>query len=106
MEKYLKTLFLLHFYASLVETGVSEEAVSCLKKFRYETRQSATDFCESLVGEIRQSLIPDYTNSQVGLKALVVDHPKYLPAYDSDPTIQSMLNVLEIIERKHKEYGI
>lgn len=105
-QQRLTTLFLLHFYASLVETGVSEEAVSCLKKFRYETRQSATDFCESLVGEIRQSLIPDYTNSQVGLKALVVDHPKYLPAYDSDPTIQSMLNVLEIIERKHKEYGI
>lgn len=105
-QQRLTTLFLLHFYASLVENDVTENAVSCLKKFRYETRQSATDFCESLVGEIRQSLLLNYSSRQYGIKALITDHPRYLPTYDSDPTIQSMLNVLNFIESKHKEYGI
>ena len=79
--------------------------VDALLKFRYETRQSATDFLEALVGDIRNDIKPLYS-SQKKIKDMILDNPKYLPNYDSDPTIISMLNVLEQIEIKCREYNI
>lgn len=104
-QQRLTTLYLLHYYASIVQTDVSDCMVECLKKFRYETRQSATDFCDSLVDDIRHSLIENYQDGK-RIKELIKDNPKYLPSYDSDPTIISMLNVLEKIEEKHNAYKI
>jgi len=100
-QQRLTTLFLLHYYSSIVQPGVSTDDVDDLKKFRYETRQSATDFIESLLGTIRNSLLQDYTD-QNSIKEIIVDNPKYLPSYSSDPTILSMLNVLEVIETKYR----
>lgn len=104
-QQRLTTLYLLHYYASVVQTDVPDCMVECLKKFRYETRQSATDFCDSLVDDIRHSLIENYQDGK-RIKELIKDNPKYLQRYDSDPTIISMLNVLEKIEEKHNAYKI
>ena len=101
-QQRLTTLFLLHFYASIIQPNVDVKEVENLKKFRYETRQSATDFIEALVGPIRSDLLTSY-NDDVKIKDLIVDNPKYLPSYSADPTISSMLNVLEVIEIKYRE---
>lgn len=108
-QQRLTTLFLLHFYASLLgdEEGnpIGQKEVEVLTKFRYETRQSATEFCTNLVRGIRSNLIKYYKPENNNIKALIVDDALYLSTYDSDPTIMSMLNVLDKIEKKCAELG-
>ena len=109
-QQRLTTLFLLHFYASLIgdEEGntIDENEVSKLTKFRYETRQSATEFCTNLVTNIRKNLIATYKPENRNLKELIVDDALYLSTYTNDPTIMSMLNVLDKIENKCLELGV
>lgn len=106
-QQRLTTLFLLHFFASLLgdENGGTINDVSALLKFRYETRQSATEFCSSLVGGIRDNLIKNNykPSDKYLLKAFITDDALYLGTYDNDPTIISMLNVLDKIEKKWVE---
>lgn len=108
-QQRLTTLFLLHFYASLLgdEEGnpIGQEEVEVLTKFRYETRQSATEFCTNLIRRIRPNLIKNYKPENNNIKALIIDDALYLSTYDSDPTIMSMLNVLDKIEKKCAELG-
>ena len=110
-QQRLTTLFLLHWYASVVQPVVEDGeeniiiTVDSLLKFRYETRQSATDFIEALIRDIRNDIIPKYSEYK-NIKEMIMDNPKYLPSYDADPTIVSMLNVLEQIEKKCREYNI
>jgi hypothetical protein len=108
-QQRLTTLFLLHFYASLLgdEEGnpIDQKEVEILTKFRYETRQSATEFCTNLIRSIRPNLIKNYKSENNNIKALIVDDALYLSTYDSDPTIMSMLNVLDKIEKKCAELG-
>jgi len=108
-QQRLTTLFLLHFYASLLgnEEGnpIDQKDVEMLTKFRYETRQSATEFCTNLIRSIRPNLIKNYKPENNDIKALIVDDALYLSTYDSDPTIMSMLNVLDKIEKKCAELG-
>lgn len=108
-QQRLTTLFLLHFYASLLgnEDGepINQKDVEILTKFRYETRQSATEFCTNLIRIIRPNLIKNYKPENNNIKALIVDDALYLSTYDNDPTILSMLNVLEKIEKKCAEHG-
>ena len=109
-QQRLTTLFLLHFYASLIgdEEGntIDENEVSMLTKFRYETRQSATEFCTNLVTNLRKNLITTYQPKNRNLRKLIVDDALYLSTYDNDPTIMSMLNVLDKIENKCIELGV
>lgn len=109
-QQRLTTLFLLHFYASLLgdedENPIEQKDVEILTKFRYETRQSATEFCTNLIRNIRPNLIKDYKSKNKSIKALIVDDALYLSTYDSDPTIMSMLNVLDKIEKKCAELGV
>lgn len=109
-QQRLTTLFLLHFYASLLgdEDGnpIEQKDVEILTKFRYETRQSATEFCTNLIRNIRPNLIKNYKPENKNIKALIVDDALYLSTYDSDPTIISMLNVLDKIEKKCAELDV
>ena len=120
-QQRLTTLFLLHYYASLLHSDVdnelSEEELSIkreneseriekLLKFKYETRQSATEFCSGLIKDIRPNLLKRYCPGTNKIKDLIIDDSKYLGTYDSDPTIVSMLNVLEAIENKCLEMDV
>lgn len=109
-QQRLTTLFLLHFYASLLgdEDGnpIEQKDVEILTKFRYETRQSATEFCTNLIRNIRPNLIKNYKPENKNIKALIVDDALYMSTYDSDPTIISMLNVLDKIEKKCAELDV
>lgn len=104
-QQRLTTMFLLHFYASLVQPNVDSNELENLRKFRYETRQSATDFIDSLLGTIRNDILCTYSDN-TKIKMLIEDNPKYLPSYSSDPTIISMLNVIEAIETIYRQNPI
>lgn len=90
-QQRLTTLFLLHLYASIIDDKVQERTV--LKKFCYETRQSANNFCKNLIDDFTYS--KDFKTKK--LSAQILNNPKCLPNYKDDPTISSMLVILDKI---------
>lgn len=102
-QQRLTTLFLLHFYASVIESVDNEEVKKLLGKFRYETRQSANDFCCHLIGPIRENILKTYRPG-VRISDLIKDDPLYSPAYANDPTISAMLIALDAIESKFRTF--
>ena len=93
-QQRLTTLYLLHLYASIKEPD-GKKLRSPLLRFRYETRQSANDFCRKLIQVFEYD-----ERSSSSLSRQIVKDPHYLPSYDTDPTISSMLVVLDKIHEK------
>ena len=84
-QQRLTTLFLLHCYlAWRINSPFQDQAWT---KFSYATRPSARDFCAFLV-----SCQPDFSEQ---LSLWLKDESDYLPTWQYDPTIQSMLVVLD-----------
>ena len=92
-QQRLTTLFLLHWYIASRSDHLAEN--HGWKRFSYATRQSARMFCESLVAHP----LPD----GAGVPSdWIKDQPWYLFLWRHDPTIQSMLVMLDAIhERFH-----
>lgn len=88
-QQRLTTLFLLHWYAAKVGNIVPDE-YQFLKNFSYETRYSARDFCERLI-----DYDPDL--SQV-ISEEIIDQSWFPLDWKKDPTIHSMLVVLDSIQ--------
>jgi hypothetical protein len=87
-QQRLTTLFLLHWYVA--STAGILEPHAPWTKFTYETRASARLFCERLA---EHPLPAEVT----GPSDWIVDQPWYLYVWRSDPTVQSMLTVLDAI---------
>ena len=92
-QQRLTTLFLLHWYIASRSDHLAED--HGWKHFSYATRQSARMFSESLVAHP----LPDGTGTP---SEWIKDQPWYLFLWRHDPTIQSMLVMLDAIhERFH-----
>ena len=88
-QQRLTTLLPLYFVASILQADVAADDVAWLKKFRYETRQSATDFCDALIGEIRNDIVARYRKEKKvsvrssktipGIRPLTTPIPRFLP---------------------------
>jgi hypothetical protein len=91
-QQRLTTLFLLHLYAAIKENRIEKNE---LLKFSYETRHSANEFCKSLINDFKYDL-----ESDISLIEQIKNQAKYLNSYEDDPTIQSMLVVLDSIHEK------
>lgn len=94
-QQRLTTLFLLHWYIAMKE-GKMAEIKSELKKFTYEIRDTAKEFCMSLLDVSFDVATVSSVNSEISNSA------KYYTAYDEDPTIQAMLVMLEKIHETLK----
>lgn len=94
-QQRLTTLFLLHFYAAVKENHPNEKKI--LKRFCYETRQTANNFCQSMIDDDDFAL---NTDSGESLSKQITNSSKFLPSYNTDPTISSMLVVLDRIAEK------
>ena len=95
-QQRLTTLFLLHWYIAMKE-GKMAEVKTELNKFTYEIRDTAKEFCMSL-------LDVSFDVSMVSsVKAEISNSAKYYTAYDKDPTIQAMLVMLEKIHEELKD---
>jgi Protein of unknown function DUF262 len=97
-QQRLTTLFLIHWYlASLAGTL---DPTAAWTSFTYETRPSARRFCRSLV---EHALPADHTSPARWIQ----DQPWYLYTWRTDPTIQSMLVMIDAIDaearRRHLE---
>jgi len=88
-QQRLTTLFLLHVYAAKKEAIDSSEC-EFLNRFTYETRYSATEFCSFLVNEYKPSF-------EKSLKEEIIDQSWFPLDWQKDPTISSMLVMLDAI---------
>lgn len=93
-QQRLTTLYLLHWYAAKVEK-ISVEDSAYLKNFTYETRVSARRFCEELI-----NFTPSFTQD---LSKEIIDQSWYQYNWQYDPTIQSMLVMLDAIQEKFQD---
>lgn len=90
-QQRLTTLFLLHWYAAC-KAGVPEEERSFLRYFGYDTRYSARYFCESLT-----EFAPTFEGP---LSEEIVDQAWFPLDWQKDPTIASMLVMLDAIDER------
>ena len=94
-QQRLTTLFLLHYYIAKHE-NIDEEQYAFLHNFSYETRSGSRDFCEKLV-----DFSPNF--SQQNMREQIEDEAWFLLEWESDPTVQSMLVMLDDIHKLFKD---
>lgn len=92
-QQRLTTLFLLHWYIAKKEQ-VAEEESSFLTRFSYMTRYSARDFCSY----IYNNFTPDFSDKHKPLSEQIVDQSWFPLDWKKDPTISSMLVMLNTID--------
>ncbi|MGC4041906.1 MAG: DUF262 domain-containing protein [Flavobacterium sp.] len=98
-QQRLTTLFLLHWYLALKD-GRIDEFITLIKRqqhsnFTYETRVSSRDFCNALV--LNTIELPDSRDRNVSL--IIRNSSWYYLVWDNDPTVSSMLQMLDSIHR-------
>lgn len=93
-QQRLTTLFLLHWYAAKKEK-ISVEKYAFLNKFSYETRYSARYFCAELV-----NFTPSF---EIELSADIKNQAWFPFDWKNDPTISSMLVMLDAIDERFKD---
>lgn len=103
-QQRLTTLFLLHWYlAWRDEKWVDFESMFVAEKhakFTYDVRRTSNDFFDQLVC-FRPMLCPeDVPDHEHPVTALITDQPWYFRYWRLDPTIQSVLNMLDAIHRR------
>lgn len=85
-QQRLTTLFLLHFFVALKEKRLNEVS-KILKRFAYETRPTAHDFCEKL---LQMEEVENISN----LKYEIENSQWFSDSWKNDPTIAGMVQVL------------
>lgn len=90
-QQRLTTLFLLHLYFAKKERKDCEY----LKGFTYETRSSSREFCERLVNT-------DIDFNKDEISADIKNCSWFMPFWENDPTVKSMLVMIDAIHDKFK----
>lgn len=100
-QQRLTTLWLLHWYLSpkqeteqngLKIKSVTNEIKEWLKNFIYETRSSSSRFCEELIN--KHLPISD------DICATIKNANWFMASWENDPTVISMLNMLDTIQKQ------
>lgn len=91
-QQRLTTLFLLHWYIAKKEDNAVTE-YDFLNCFSYATRFSSRDFCQELV-----KYSPDFSAKE--LSVTIKDQHWYPYEWKNDPTIQSMMVMIDAIHKK------
>lgn len=93
-QQRLTTLFLLHWYAAK-KSHIPQEEYTFLKHFTYDIRPSSRDFCTHLL---------DFTPSfESSIKEQLIDQYWFMGDWHNDPTISSMLTMLDAINNKFSD---
>jgi len=99
-QQRLTTLFLLHYYVSLqddqfkqFQKTIKEESNS---KFSYEIRETSREFCNKLINE-KLELNDEKISKKIKNKNW------FFSKWEQDPTISSMLVMLDTIQKTFKE---
>lgn len=90
-QQRLTTLFLLHWFAAKKEQ-IQESEYSFLDRFSYENRPASREFCHKLL-----LFEPSFS---VSLSSEIIDQNWFPLDWKHDPTIDSMLTMLDAIQVK------
>lgn len=116
-QQRLTTLFLLHWYLANKENEIDDFRETFAfttgennfkSKFTYETRTSAREFCDALIcAEIDLSNLeqPD-KDKENGLSKTIKNQQWYFLSWQTDPTIQGMLVMIDAIHKKFNEINM
>lgn len=100
-QQRLTTLLLLHYFAALKDGGDKSE----LSGFSYSTRTTTRKFCKKLFDEFTYN--PSAVNPALGtpesISTQIRKFPFFLPSFEDDPSIRSMLYVLDRIEERFSD---
>jgi hypothetical protein len=96
-QQRLTTLFLLHWFIAIKEKKLDNELKNLLSKFTYEIRTSSKEFCIDL---INKGIV---YNCEHKISELLIDSPWFFLSWNRDPTIQSMLTMLDAIQQTFQE---
>lgn len=120
-QQRLTTLFLLHWYLAITSDNmktlreelavedIEDEKKVYKSKFTYETRTSSKEFCDALISNeiiFSELLMPDKGKDN-SLSKTIQNCGWFYLSWNNDPTIQSMLTMLDAIHLKFvdkKEY--
>ncbi len=103
-QQRLTFLFLLHLYVYALKGETDKEKnVEFLKNFSYEIRSSSKEFVEKLVEHIKDLSEFIKHSSEKLPSDWIKDQEWFLPGWDRDLTIKSMLTVLDDIHKEFKE---
>lgn len=102
-QQRLTTLFLLHWFLAWQDQAWAEfggmfRDENKRSRFTYKVRQSSTEFFDKLV-VFEPGTLPEETPS---LKSLITDQPWYFRHWRLDPTVQSVLTMLDAIHRRFR----
>lgn len=98
-QQRLTILFLLHWY--VFQRAKNADGLSKLKvKFKYSTRYTSEIFCRKLCDELASSMKFDLTSIADQIK----DKAWYTGSMDCDPTVKSMLVVIDCIHERFQDY--
>lgn len=102
-QQRLTTLFLLHWYLANLD-GVFEENLPLFhdqgrSHFTYETRSSSKEFCNALVKFMMNPRSLNYSS----ISQMLRDQNWYFLSWENDPTIQSMLLMLDEIHSRFQD---
>ena len=93
-QQRLTTLYLLYWYASR-SVDISKEDYSFLNNFTYDIRPSSRDFCSRLL---------DFTPIEsIDISTQIIDQYWFQGEWHHDPTIESMLVMLDSIKTKFSD---
>lgn len=103
-QQRLTTLFLLHWYLAQI-SGKSEYlrnilSINGCSLFTYETRNSSREFCDALIAHDIDFKTLQNTKCGTSIAATVKDTGWFYLSWSSDPTIRSMLTMLDAIHQK------
>ena len=98
-QQRLTTLFLIHWY--LGTKLRNDEVLNRLECFTYATRKSSSDFLKMLCQIKNLETLPDYTIAEQ-----ITNHELFFTFWKKDPTVHSILVVLNEIERQFQEKNI
>jgi hypothetical protein len=94
-QQRLTTLFLLHWYIAKKE-NIDTLQFEFLSHFSYATRFSSRDFCQELI-----QYSPNFSNEK--LSEVIKDQAWYPYEWKNDPTIQSMLVMIDAIHQRFRD---
>lgn len=93
-QQRLTTLFLLHWYAAK-KSLIHKDDYAFLEHFTYDIRPSSRDFCVHLL-----AFAPSFSSS---IKEQIIDQYWFMGDWHNDPTILSMLTMLDSINDKFSD---
>lgn len=110
-QQRFTTLFLLHWFVANKENKLDDELKKLLTKFTYETRTSSREFCNDLINkgiDFDNLLETDYHDKEKTmpknneLSKTIIDSSWFFLSWKRDPTIKSMLTMLDAIQQIFK----